>query len=304
MVKRGIETEHALLAVFMVMVLLVILASPNELIISVANALTGQVVNDLSLEGSPEPNLLAITKAAVSENYILFLELLSGVILILIIILIVKSVIKSRRYNDVLIKNDGLNEASYKKEQSISRLHSKNDFPLTKELKEVNQELSSLASVEEEKPMKLEEISVNKLKPNEAKGKKSSKTLVLAASNNKYSQELDYLNRELASLGYIKEKPAAVEKEIPALIQKKVSIPEVKANKAEKQLKAPERKLELKVSEEFLKRKSAIKEEKILDEKMNKLDSSSKRYFTPQEAINDADKISQEIKDLVKDYFA
>src|SRR3989344_8129049 len=100
MVKRGIETEHALLAVFMVMVLLVILASPNELIISVANALTGQVVNDLSLEGSPEPNLLAITKAAVSENYILFLELLSGVILILIIILIVKSVIKSRRYAD------------------------------------------------------------------------------------------------------------------------------------------------------------------------------------------------------------
>ena len=303
MVKRGIETEHALLAVFMVMVLLVILASPNELIISVANALTGQVVNDLSLEGSPEPNLLAITKAAVSENYILFLELLSGVILILIIILIVKSVIKSRRYNDVLIKNDGLNEASYKKEQSISRLHSKNDFPLTKELKEVNQELSSLASVEEEKPMKLEEISVNKLKPNEAKGKKSSKTLVLAASNNKYSQELDYLNRELASLGYIKEKPAAVKKEIPALIQKKVSMPEPKV-KIEKPLKAPERKLELKVSEEFLKRKSAIKEEKILDEKMNKLDSSSKRYFTPQEAINDADKISKEIKDLVRDYFA
>ena len=302
MIKRGIKTEHTLLAVFMVMVLLVILASPNELIMSVTNALTGQVVNDLSLEGNIESNILARTKATVSENYVLFLELLSGLVLILIIILIVKSVIKSRRNKAALIKNDGLNEATYRKELSMSKLRSKSDFPLTKELKEVNQELSSLATVEEEKPMKLEEISFNKFKPNEAKEKKSSKTVVLTAANNKYTQELDYLNRELASLGYIKEKPAVVKKEIPALIQKKVSMPEPKV-KIEKQLKASERKLELKVSDEFVKRKQVIKEEKILDEEIYKHDSL-KRYSTPQQAINDADKISKEIKDLVRDYFA
>src|SRR3989344_3086564 len=106
MIKRGIKTEHTLLAVFMVMVLLVILASPNELIMSVTNALTGQVVNDLSLEGNIESNILARTKATVSENYVLFLELLSGLVLILIIILIVKSVIKSRRRKADEIRRD------------------------------------------------------------------------------------------------------------------------------------------------------------------------------------------------------
>ena len=46
----------------------------------------------------------------------------------------------------------------------------------------------------------------------------------------------------------------------------------------EKQLKAPERKLELKVSDEFVKRKPVIKEEKILDEEIYKPDFSLKRY--------------------------
>ena len=187
----------------------------------------------------------------------------------------------------------------------MKKWRSKKDLPLLTELGTVNKELFFLNKVDEEKGMRIEQVVRKEPKPviSLSSEKKNPRKVILASSYQGYNRELDYVNKELASLGVVEGKHAFVKKEIPAAI-KKTSTSEKEIIRMEKPvLKEPERRLELTVKDEFVKRKNEIKEEKILEKKAYP-DLSAHKYSSPREALNDADKISKEIRDLVRDYFA
>src|SRR3989344_2309434 len=96
MVKRGnFKTEEFTLALFLLVFLLFILNSPDEVLTGITNSLTGYVVSDLS--GANEPGFLAKGKSYLSQNYLIVSAVFLSFLLLVFLVIGVKSLVHSKK---------------------------------------------------------------------------------------------------------------------------------------------------------------------------------------------------------------